>query len=155
MINKIVFRSISLADQTLIRALCEIDVTIPAEFDSSFSVDESAIQARVDHFKNRFQATDYLDGAFDEQNRLVGFHVLKRLKTSDGEAATIYSLWVCPEHRRRGIARELKTRAENWARAEGLTHLETAVSSKNAKMLELNRALGFEIESFKMKKKLS
>lgn len=52
---------------------------------------------------------------------------------------------VMPAYRRRGIARVLKLRVHEWARAHGYREIHTTTAASNAAMVALNTALGYAI----------
>lgn len=60
---------------------------------------------------------------------------------------TFYSWLGCvhPEHRRRGIARELMTRQHDDCRARGYRDIQTETLATNAAMLIANLEAGFEV----------
>jgi len=58
--------------------------------------------------------------------------------------AFLEGIWVHPEHRRRGIARELITAAEQWARRIGCTEFGSDALLENTEGHRMHAALGFE-----------
>jgi mycothiol synthase len=52
---------------------------------------------------------------------------------------------VLPAHRRRGIARALKLRLHEYARAEGYREIHTSNTRENVPMVKLNESLGYVI----------
>jgi ribosomal protein S18 acetylase RimI-like enzyme len=62
----------------------------------------------------------------------------------EADIATLYQVWVAPEHRGRGIARALLTRAIGWARERGATAVELDVTAGDTPAVRLYRRLGFE-----------
>jgi GNAT superfamily N-acetyltransferase len=71
----------------------------------------------------------------------VGMTFLKRL---GGEAAENDYTGVAPSYRGRGIAQALKLRAIVWGREQGLESFYTASEVGNARMIAINRRLGYE-----------
>ena len=64
------------------------------------------------------------------------------------------SLVVLKEYRRKGIGRMLMAAAEAWAKRNGLDYIGLNVSSRNEAAIALYREEGFEIETFRMWKKI-
>ena len=65
-------------------------------------------------------------------------------KSDEPSMATIVSMWVASEARRKGIGADLLQAAENWARQQKLTHLFLDVVENNAPAIGLYQACGFE-----------
>lgn len=53
-------------------------------------------------------------------------------------------VYVQPEHHRKGIARQLVTACENWARSVGCTEFGSDCEIDNTKSLAFHLAIGFE-----------
>ncbi|QBE66456.1 GNAT family N-acetyltransferase [Pseudoduganella lutea] len=62
----------------------------------------------------------------------------------EAEAVTLYQVWVAPEHRGRGIAQALLSRAIGWAREQGARAVELGVTTGDTPAVRLYRRLGFE-----------
>ncbi|WP_051732640.1 GNAT family N-acetyltransferase [Kitasatospora phosalacinea] len=75
---------------------------------------------------------------------LVGFSELVLPADRSGDAQH-YGTAVQPDHRRRGLARAMKTESIRWTRAEhpGITGLLTDTAEHNTGMLAVNHALGY------------
>jgi GNAT superfamily N-acetyltransferase len=64
-----------------------------------------------------------------------------------GRLGEIGDLYVLPEHRRRGLARRLIERAQDWCRAQGCTAIVVTITPLGEQRHQLSRfyaALGFE-----------
>jgi ribosomal-protein-alanine N-acetyltransferase len=57
--------------------------------------------------------------------------------------------------RRSGIAKALKIRSEQWAKNSGLDHIHTWVHVDNAKMISMNKIMGYKTTILKMRKDLT
>ena len=57
----------------------------------------------------------------------------------------VTSVYVCPEHRRRGVLSLLMTHAEEWARARGLTEMRLHNSTLHPMARSAWDQLGFEV----------
>ncbi len=76
-------------------------------------------------------------------DRLVGQSVLER----SSDRADMYEqelTGVLPEYRGRGIAKALKLQTVRYARERGVRWIRTWNSTKNAPMLRINVAMGFQ-----------
>ncbi|MDD1770248.1 MAG: GNAT family N-acetyltransferase [Methanomassiliicoccales archaeon] len=80
----------------------------------------------------------------EESNEIVGYGML--LNEEVGWSARIISLAVLPEHRLRGIARELMRLMEEMARSWGSKKLALEVGVANVPALNLYLHSGFHIE---------
>ncbi len=58
--------------------------------------------------------------------------------------AEIFDLWVEPEFRRQGIARELKSTLEAECKSRGIEWIFTFQHPENAEAIHMNEALGYE-----------
>ncbi|MBF9066844.1 GNAT family N-acetyltransferase [Streptacidiphilus fuscans] len=76
--------------------------------------------------------------AVDEHGAVVGIMDAE----VEGDLATIETVAIHPDHRRRGLARELLARTRAWARAAGATTLD-AWTRDDADTLAWYRAVGF------------
>ncbi len=80
--------------------------------------------------------------------RLGGFAELGSRKYAEGCAtspvAYLEGIWVDPDARRQGVARELIRGAEEWARGRGSTELASDCEIDNLTSESLHRAVGFE-----------
>lgn len=151
---EIKYRSVNIQDESEMRKIAEIDMTIPALYDSSFQVNEATILDRLNQLK-KYKEGNFFIVAENADKEIVGFHFLNKTTHPNGlPAASVQTIWVKLEYRKRGIAKELKARSEVWAREAKLDHIDTFVSSKNLNMLSLNESLGYEIYGFKLRKRL-
>lgn len=93
-------------------------------------------------------------GAF-EGPRLVGALYIEIWDIDGRDAAHIHGLWVDARERRRGIARELKRRAEVWGRAAGCALMDANVLVTNLPMRSLNEDLGYQVVRYNYRKELA
>lgn len=145
------FRRANLQNENEVKFLAEIDMTIPAKFDSDFPVNEKMIQDRI-KFLQSASDSDFFDLAVDQDQKIIGFHLVKKVAYFDRFAGRVDTLWVSPSHRKSGLASALKCRAEEWALIQKLDHLHTWVHSDNTQMISINNRMGYEIVNYKMKK---
>lgn len=66
-------------------------------------------------------------------------------KTDESGQATIVSMWVAPEARRKGVGRRLLQAAETWARKQKFLYLLLDVVENNAPAIALYKDFGFEL----------
>ena len=82
----------------------------------------------------------YLEALLSAEDEVVAFIWGMR----EEDSVEIRSLFVDGSLRRRGLARELKSRIEVWAKASGATSITTSVAVGNVGMLKLNASMGYE-----------
>jgi GNAT superfamily N-acetyltransferase len=154
-LNEVTFREANLESDIELRRVAEIDMAIPPLFDPTFPYNENMILERIEFYKNQHENNDFFELALDPSSQLIGFHIVKIQKDLNGiRVGRIDTLWVRPENRNQGIAKNLKYRAESWAKSQGLKYLFTWVQASNKNMLEMNQKLGFEIVNYKMQKNI-
>lgn len=66
------------------------------------------------------------------------------IKKSDSRSASLYQMWVAPEHRRGGVAREMVVQAKKWALVRNARNLYLSVSTVNVAAMSLYKKSGFE-----------
>ena len=156
MVNMVVtYRRADLNSNAEMQAIAAIDMTIPAMFDPLFEVNEKTISERLEQLM-KCKQTDFFDVAVTADGQIVGYHFMNQFHAPHGVlAASIQTLWVAPEFRRRGIAKTLKSQGEAWAREHKLDHISTFVHAKNTSMSALNQDLEYELVGYKLRKRLS
>jgi ribosomal-protein-alanine N-acetyltransferase len=80
----------------------------------------------------------------EEADQIAGFAIVEWAGLSEDRYGYIQTLEVAPDHRRRGIARELLTRVEESARAAGALTIWLHVDTENAAAIQLYEAHGYE-----------
>lgn len=85
---------------------------------------------------------------------MVGLHIVRQFEEWEQMGAHIAGLWVRPDYRGMGIARELKRRGEAWAKSAGATFMNTYVHAGNERMLEVNRNAGYSTFRLNLRKRL-
>ena len=64
----------------------------------------------------------------------------------DGHRGWINYLGVDPDHRRKGLARQIMSEAERLLRKEGCSKINLQVRSSNAQAIEFYRQIGFAVD---------
>jgi len=149
--NQYSYRRAQIENDEEINFIAKIDNTIPAKFDSDFIINDKMNEDRAKFLKS-CKEEDFFEVALDTQNKIVAFHLVKKIPYFDRFAGRVDTLWVSPDHRQSGLASALKKRAEQWAITQGLDHLHTWVHSDNQKMISLNKKMGFKTVNYKMRK---
>ena len=151
---EITYRRVDLGNNSEMQAIAEIDMTIPALFDSLFEVNEKTITERLGQLM-KCQINDFFDIAVADGGKIIGYHFMNQFKSPHGVmAADVQTLWVDPNFRRQGIASTLKKRGEQWAKKNNLNHISTFVHGKNTSMQNLNQHLGYELVGYKLRKNI-
>jgi ribosomal protein S18 acetylase RimI-like enzyme len=63
---------------------------------------------------------------------------------NDGRFLEIFQLWVHPNHRRKGLATNLKLKLEEAARSHGVNLIYTHTEETNLEVIELNKKLNYQ-----------
>jgi GNAT superfamily N-acetyltransferase len=147
------YRRADYSNVSEMRFIAEADSRIPLEYDSHYTYTDASIDQRLKYYQD-FKTDDFFDVALDGP-RVVGFHAVHIIPyPPDLRVGNIATLWVDPDYRKRGIASELKARAEIWGREKKLVFLQTSVHTNNKKMLAINQAVGFETAYIHLRKRL-
>lgn len=149
--SNFIFRRANLKDESEVKLLAEIDMTIPAKFDKDFVINEQMALDRAKFLKSVTES-DFFEVVIDENKNIVGFHLVKKVPHFDKFAGRINTLWVSPKFRENGLATILKNHAEAWAIEQNLDHLHTWVHSDNTKMISINKRMGYKIINYKFRK---
>ncbi len=101
------------------------------------------------------QAHTHFTVALAPDEGIVGFNSLWITEGNTKEnCGKICILYVLPEYRGQGIARQLKLEGEKWLKSRGIRRVVTEIDAKNDRMLKISRQAGFRIKSLVMEKKL-
>lgn len=147
------FRRADFSNVAEMRFIAEADSRIPLAYDSHYTFTSSSVEQRLKYYQE-FKADDFFEVALDG-SRVVGFHAIHVIPyPPDLKVGNIATLWVDPALRRRGIASQLKARAEAWGREHKLAFLQTSVHTNNKTMLAINQAAGFETAYINLRKRL-
>lgn len=149
----VAFRPVNMNDAKEVRFIAEADARIPLEYDSSHTFAESSIDARLDYY-NQLATDDFFEVAIADKS-VVAFHIVKKIPYPPNfHVGSIISLWVHPDYRNKGLAAQLKTRAEQWAKDRGMIFMQTNVHKSNSRMLAMNQSNGYETVYINLRKKL-
>ena len=147
------YRKVEFGNEKEMRFVAEADSRIPLEYDSHYTFTATSIDQRLKYYQE-FKDEDFFEVALD-RDRVVGFHAVHIIPyPPDLKAGNIATLWVDPDYRKKGIASQLKARAEVWGRKNKLAFLQTNVHTNNKKMLAINQAAGFETAYIHLRKRL-
>ncbi len=147
------YRRVNYENLCELKLIAEADARIPLSYDPRYIFAEASITARLVFYKELTE-DDFFEVA-ETGNAVVGFHVIRRIPYPPNlYVGSVISLWVHPEFRLQGIARNLKVRGEHWARSKGLVFLQTHVHVDNMRMLEVNRTNGYEVAYLNLRKPL-
>ncbi len=148
------FRRANFEFEEELRFIAEFDSKIPLQYDLAYTWSEQSISAKVDQYKKQISSEDFFEVATDNE-KIVGFHIVKKVPyPPDLSAGAIFTLWTDPIYSGNGIASQLKSRAEKWAKQQNIAYIVTNVHSGNSKMLEINKKFGFELVQYAMRKRI-
>jgi ribosomal protein S18 acetylase RimI-like enzyme len=120
----------------------------PTAFASSF---EQEVCLNVDDFAARLSTHNNLNsgifGAFDDRDRLIGMLGFSREnRPKRAHIGNLWSMYVLPQSRRRGVGAVLLDRALSHARKlDGLRQVILTVTANNIAASSLYKSRGFEI----------
>ena len=147
------YRKVDFSNEKEIRFVAEADSRVPLEYDAHYTFTPASIDQRLKYYE-QFKADDFFEVALDG-DRVVGFHAVHVIPyPPDLKVGNIATLWVDPDYRKKGIASQLKARAEVWGRERKLAFLQTNVHTNNKTMLAINQAAGFETAYIHLRKRL-
>lgn len=150
----LIFRSVNFDNIPELRFIADADSRIPLEYDATYTLDESSIDSRFEFYKEKISTDDFFEVVEDTQS-IVAFHIVKKIPYPPNFfVGNIISLWVHPDYRKRGLAAQLKSRAEKWAKQVGMIFMQTNVHKYNSRMLKMNEANGYEPTYINLRKKL-
>lgn len=106
------------------------------------------IQSLIEIFNNNYIKpinNNFILGAFNDENKIMGVIGLYReTRIKLKHKATIWGMYIIPEYRRKGVAKELITELINISKTmEELEQLNLAVVSSNIKAIKLYNTLEF------------
>ena len=123
----------------------------PADFEPLYAIEERCFQPPLRFSRaymrrvigNPDSATWVAEEIAEEPGRMAGFGNVEWDGPDHDRYAYIQTLEVSPEHRRRGIARELLTRLEQSAQAAGAAAIWLHVDTENTSAIRLYEAHGY------------
>ena len=137
------FRKPVLTNIFEMRFIAEMDSRIPLDYDPHYGFTDASIDDRL-KFYQQIKTDDFFEVATDG-TEVVAFHiVLKGHYPPDVKIGNVITLWVDSNYRGKGIAADLKARAETWAKTNGLAFLQTNVHKNNTRMLAINESNGYQ-----------
>lgn len=115
----------------------------PEAFAASYA-DEEAFDDEEWHDRMR-RATRLLAEVGDKQVAVCSVRAQAPREGTDDEMAELFSIWVKPDHRQRGIAYELVRAAAGIARSMDCRHLSYWVGTDNGPAVAFASAYGFRV----------
>lgn len=93
-------------------------------------------------WQTRVASSEVAQFVADANGEIVGI-AAATIDPEDASVAWIFSMWIAPNARRRGIARALLDTTTVWARDHGARTAELTVTENNNGAIELYRGYGF------------
>ena len=125
------------------RALRELRLRALAEAPDAFGATLEETAARPDEaWQARIAEERTIMVVAERSGRLVGMASGGDAPTDDGSAA-LYSMWVEPAVRGRGVADAIVETIAGWARATGYRRIGLGVTTTNARAIAFYERLGF------------
>ncbi|WP_243648702.1 GNAT family N-acetyltransferase [Hazenella coriacea] len=124
-----------------LRALKEEPFAFGSSYEEARLTPIEQVRQRLESDPNKFNL-----GAWDEDGRLVGIVTFSRETLIKMQhKANIFAMYVIPEARGKGIARQLLAEVIRRAKQiEGLEKIQLTVAANNVSAVQLYRVLGFE-----------
>ncbi len=121
-----------------------------------YEVTKESVAKRIEMVEKWLEEDNvHVTVAVTEDDEIIGFNSLWVFDGYSGEKlGKICILYVLPERRGHGVARQLKIEGEKWMHSMGAIAVITEIDAKNMRMLEIAKKAGFEIKSFVLQKKL-
>jgi [ribosomal protein S18]-alanine N-acetyltransferase len=120
----------------------------PADFPQLYAIEELCFQPPLRFPRNYMTRViknpNSATWIAEESDQMAGFAIVEWAGSATDRYAYIQTLEVSPEHRRRGIARELLTRLEESAQTAVAVAIWLHVDAENAPAIRLYRAHGYE-----------
>lgn len=95
--------------------------------------------------------------AKDEHNNILGYgfgFIMDYGNVYDNKVAQLDAVYIKPEHRKKGIARQIIQYFTEWSKNNKVSYIELKVCNNNNKAIELYEKEGFSIDKKILKKKL-
>lgn len=121
----------------------------PGDFEQLYAIEEACFDAalRFDrHYMRQItERASAVTWTAEEDDRLAGFVVIEWTRMQRGVVAYIQTIEVDPAFRRRGIARELLSRAEQSASEAHAAYVWLHVDETNEAALALYQSCGYRL----------
>ncbi|HEY3704169.1 MAG TPA: N-acetyltransferase [Terracidiphilus sp.] len=116
----------------------------PSDFPTLYAIEELCFQPPLrfprPYMRSVIDSPDSATWIAEESDQMAGFAIVDWSGPAADRYAYIQTLEVSPQHRRRGIARELLTRLESSARSAGAAAIWLHVDAENAPAIRLYEA---------------
>ncbi|HPQ69257.1 MAG TPA: GNAT family N-acetyltransferase [bacterium] len=152
--------TIRLADRYDLNSVVKMWVELmelTAEFNPRYRLRSGAEEAQRALFADMLARDDSFLMVADVDGKLIAFangYLTQPYKTfAQAPIGVIENLYVRESFRRRGLGREVSTRAAAWLTHFGATEVHVNVVPKNIDSLKFWRALGYEVHRVAMVKK--
>ncbi len=106
-----------------------------------------------DYFKNVIKDEKNILLGYESNKKIIGYAFFKFLTNEEGKGYLIDGLFVDKEYRNKGIAKSLLDEGLKIINKKDIDFIDISVMSENEIAIKLYKSLGFEILSFKMRKK--
>lgn len=114
-----------------------------------------SVKNYYEHFFNKKDSCIIV--AKDEKNNILGYgfgFIMDNGNVYDNKVAQLDAVYIKPEHRMKGIARQIIQYFTEWSKNNKVSYIELKVCKNNNKAIELYEKEGFITEKKILKKKL-
>lgn len=152
--NELKFDTLDIRNDQDVTEVARIHCEAPAEWVAGHSYSADAVNRTVENLRSA-ERSSYVMLARNQEDEIVGMHWVQLEVRPEASFGNVFSLWVHPQYRQKGVATHLKELAELWLRRNGASEIRTNVYVKNRKMMTLNKKLGYKVVLVGMSKHLN
>jgi len=151
--NNLSIAPINTNDIAEVEFICLRHIETPALWIENYSFSEEELNEIRTDFLKAIDRNILFGLTAKTEKGIIGF-IWAELLPKRPDVAEIFSLWISPEFRKKGIATELKNKIEKIAIDRGVKKIRTNVYSSNKTMLDFNLKLGYKITRYDLEKEL-
>lgn len=141
-IELVSLEKLDLYRRTRLAALMDTPLAFGSTYAKESTFDESVWRERIERSQTD-QSCCYL-AIDDERDAEVACGIAGAFVEKDPFRATLFSMWVAPRHRRRGVGQKLVKACVDWCRTRGITTMDLLVTDWNVEALRFYEGLGFK-----------
>lgn len=137
-----------------LKFIADVHEQLPAGWIAKYEVNQEDIDKTFHRLITKQHANRIFCAIIEHEQKIISY-IWAEISEKSQAVVDIMSLWTDEDYRRQGVATVLKIELEKWAKLQpNVKMINTMVSKKNSKMIELNEKLGYEINYYRMTKQL-
>lgn len=146
------YENLDFSNSDDVTQVAKIHCDTPREWVANHSYSADAINKVIEKLRSPDHIHHVVVAREPVSDRITGVHWVQLEISPESRIGHIHSLWVHPEFRQRGVATHLKEMVEDWLRQNEASEIRTQVHVENAKMISLNKKLGYNMVRIGMSK---